>query len=69
MKAGIFVDPIIADDVVQDLSHPKWEFTSIEVKSTSRQPLIEWEGKEEDIEEWAGEFNRFGINNDDICYF
>jgi hypothetical protein len=69
MKAGIFVDPIIADDVVQDLSHPKWEFTSIEVKSTPRQPLIEWEGKEEDIEEWAGEFNRFGINNDDICYF
>jgi hypothetical protein len=70
IKVSIFIDPRInTDEVVQDLSHPKWGFTSIKAKPTSRQPLIEWESEEKDIEEWAGEFNRFSITYEDICYF
>jgi len=65
-KASIFVDPRITDEVIDNLK--SWKFSSIKVYSTSRQPLIEFKGKEEDIEEWAGEFNRFGITSESIFY-
>ena len=52
LKASIFVDPRITDEVVDNLK--SWGFESVKVLSSSRQPLIEFKGKEEDIEEWSG---------------
>ena len=66
LKASIFVDPRITDEVVDHLK--SWGFESVKVHSSSRQPLIGFKGKEEDIEEWAGEFNRFGITSESVFY-
>ena len=66
LKASIFVDPRITDEVVDNLK--SWGFESVKVLSSSRQPLIEFKGKEDDIEEWSGEFNRFGITSESVFY-
>ena len=64
IKAGIFVDPQDLNDIVSHLED--FEFDSVTVENSSMQPFVSFVGHEDDITEWTGEFNRFGISEDDV---
>lgn len=65
-KASIFVQPRKLKAVVKSLQ--SWEFESIETFDSSFQPGVSFVGTMEDIEEWAGEDNEFGISDSDVTY-
>lgn len=65
-KALVFVDQEDLKEIVENLG--TCGFESIETCDSHYETGVEFVGHLKDIENWAGEFNRFGITDDDIIY-
>jgi len=65
-KAGFFIDPRDLREAAEDLIARG--FQSVETNDSHFEPMISFVGEEEDIEDW-GDYNQFGITNDDLIIF